>query len=89
MTQNNENWDDVHMKFLEKSECAKDCGEYTVIRLGHAVSIAKELISQAEQRGAENLKKRLEEELDEIDGEGYDDCGIAVSGRIRSIIKSL
>ena len=34
----------IHMAMLAKAENAKDCGDLTVIKLGFAVSIAKELI---------------------------------------------
>ena len=40
----------IHMAMLAKAENAKDCGGLTVIKLGFAVSIAKELIR------TENLK---------------------------------
>lgn len=40
---------EIHMKMLAKSENAKDCGELTVIPLGHAVTIAEALIAQREK----------------------------------------
>ena len=37
---------EIHMKMLSQSENAKGIGDCTVIRLGHAVSIAEELINR-------------------------------------------
>jgi uncharacterized Fe-S center protein len=39
--------DPIHTAMLAKSANAKDCGYSTVIMLGNAVSVAKELIEQA------------------------------------------
>lgn len=45
----------IHMKMLSKSETAKDCGELTVVPLGHAVTIAMDLMLKAE------LQARIDE----------------------------
>ena len=49
----------IHMKCLSRSDCAKDCGEYTVIRLGHAVSIIEEEIDKVRKETAERVCDKM------------------------------
>lgn len=43
----------IHMEMLKLSESAKDCGELTVLPLGHAVTIAQRLIETERQAWGE------------------------------------
>ena len=45
----------IHMKCLAKSECAKNCGESTVILMGYAVSIIEEEIAKAKKKQLKKL----------------------------------
>ena len=49
----------IHMKCLAKAECAKDCGEDTVIKLGYAVSIVEEEIVKVRKETAEAVVDKM------------------------------
>ena len=49
----------IHMKCLSKSQCAKDCGEDTVIKLGYAVSIVEEEIAKVRKETAEAVCDKI------------------------------
>lgn len=49
----------IHLKCLSKSQCAKDCGESTVILLGYAVSIVEEEIAKVKKESIEFEKRRI------------------------------
>ncbi len=50
---------ELHMKALAKSECAKDAGELTVVRLGYVVSLMKEVRDDRDTYWKEQIEKAV------------------------------
>ncbi len=50
----------LHMKALAKAECAKDAGEFTVVRLGYVISLMKEVQDERDTYWKERVRKEVE-----------------------------
>lgn len=51
---------ELHMKALTKAECAKDAGQLTVVRLGHVVSLMKEVRDARDTYWKERVRNEVE-----------------------------
>lgn len=55
-----QSWEEkVHLKLLEKSESAKDCGEMTVVKIGFLPSIIKEIVDEAIQTREREISEEV------------------------------
>lgn len=91
-----QSWEEkVHLKLLEKSESAKDCGEMTVVKIGFLPAIIKEIVDEAIQTREREVREEYENnkhfvlppaiQVDLSDMEMIKCCDIAVARREREI----
>jgi hypothetical protein len=60
---------DFHMKGLQRSECAKEAGELTVVRLGYVTTLQEEAYTAGYQKAVEDCIK-LSDEIEHREPDG-------------------